>query len=319
MSTTSPSPPDPVLDAKKFVPRRAMLYVPGDDENKLKKIPGINADCAILECEDGVALNRKADARNIIAKVLDEITFGRTEPVLRVNSIRSGFAEDDLKVVLRANNTPPTIAVPKIEGTSDIEWVAEKVIAILNERKLQKTFNLIIYIESAMALLNFESICRRAVELSEMGCPLTLEGVVFGSDDFCASIGAERTKDAKELLYARQKLLLVAKAFQIQAIDLVHIDLKDLDGLREQALEGARMGFTGKQVIHPSHVPIVQEAFYPNAEKVEWATELIKEFEGHQATGAGAFTFRGSMIDMPLLRQAKNIIQLVESIKPAPH
>lgn len=59
MSTTPPSPPDPVLDAKKFVPRRAMLYVPGDDENKLKKIPGINADCAILECEDGVALNRK--------------------------------------------------------------------------------------------------------------------------------------------------------------------------------------------------------------------------------------------------------------------
>lgn len=65
----------------------------------------------------------KADARNIIAKVLDEITFGRTEPVLRVNSIRSGFAEDDLKVVLSANNTPPTIAVPKIEQSSDIEWV----------------------------------------------------------------------------------------------------------------------------------------------------------------------------------------------------
>lgn len=292
-----------------------MLYVPGDDERKLQKIPTLNADCVILECEDGVALNRKAEARKIIAKFLDEIkSFGRTEPVLRINSIASGFAEEDLNVVLQAKNIPPTIALPKVENPTHIEWMAEKVGSILQERKITQNINLIIYIESALAVLNFEAICRRAVELSDLGIPLTLDAVVFGSDDFCASIGAERTKDAKELLYARQKILLTAKAFQLQAIDLVHIDLKDFDGLREQALEGARMGFTGKQVIHPSHVPIVQEAFCPSAERVEWATELIKEFQEHQATGQGAFIFRGSMIDMPLLRQAKNIVQLMESI-----
>lgn len=299
-----------------------MLYVPGDDERKLQKIPTLNADCVILECEDGVALNRKAEARKTIAKFLDETTFGRTEPVLRINSIASGFAEEDLQVVLQANNLPPTIAVPKVEDPTHIEWIAEKVVSILRKRKLEKNINLIVYIESALAVLNFEAICRRAIELSDLGSPLTLDAVVFGSDDFVASIGAERTKDAKELLYARQKVLLVAKAFQLQAIDLVHIDLKDLDGLKEQALEGARMGYTGKQVIHPSHVPIVQEAFSPSAEKVEWATELIKEFQDHQTTGQGAFIFRGSMIDMPLLRQAKNIVQLMESInttQPHPH
>lgn len=291
-----------------------MLYVPGDDERKLQKIPTLNADCVILECEDGVALNRKAEARKTVAKYLDEIKFGRTEPVLRINSIASGFAEEDLKVVLQAKNLPPTIALPKVEDASHVEWIAERVVSILHDRNVTKHLNLIVYIESALAVLNFEAICRRAIELSDLGCPLTLDAVIFGSDDFCASIGAERTKDAKELLYARQKVLVIAKAFQLQAIDLVHIDLKDLDGLREQALEGARMGYTGKQVIHPSHVPIVQEAFSPSAERVEWATELIKEFQEHQKSGQGAFIFRGSMIDMPLLRQAKNIVQLMESI-----
>lgn len=147
-----------------------------------------------------------------------------------------------------------------------------------------------------------------------MGAPFILEGIVFGSDDYLANIGGERTKDAKELLYARQKLVLVAKAFQLQAIDLVHIDYKDTETLKEQSLEGARMGYTGKQVIHPIQVPIVQDAFSPSQIKVEWATELIKAFEEHQQSGKGAFTFRGNMIDMPLLRQAKNIVQLQQHI-----
>lgn len=73
------------------------------------------------------------------------------------------------------------------------------------------------------------------------------------------------------------------------------------------------MKLSGKQVIHPSQIPVVQECFLPSKEKLEWAEELVKEFQLHQKTGKGAFTFRGSMIDMPLLLQAQNIIQLVES------
>jgi citrate lyase subunit beta-like protein len=101
-----------------------------------------------------------------------------------------------------------------------------------------------------------------------------------------------------------------AKAFEMQAIDLVHIDYKDLDGLREQAEEGARMGFTGKQVIHPGQVPVVQKAFSPSQEKIQWATELISEFREHEKQGKGAFNFRGHMIDMPLVKQAQRILDM---------
>ena len=127
---------------------------------------------------------------------------------------------------------------------------------------------------------------------------------------------------------------MTAKAFQLQAIDLVHIDYKDLDGLREQAEEGARMGFTGKQVIHPSQVGVksfcnakegllhgcslqvgpTQEAFTPSAKRMEWAEQLVREFREHEQSGKGAFNFRGSMIDMPLVKQALNILELKDRL-----
>merc|ERR1711963_684444 len=108
--------------------------------------------------------------------------------------------------------------------------------------------------------------------------------------------------------------IATTKAFRLQAIDLVDINFKDLDSLRVQCEEGARMGFNGKQVIHPAQIPVVQEAFAPSPEKISWATELIQAFEQHQQEGKGAFTFRGHMIDMPLLKQAQNIVDLSKAI-----
>ncbi|KAL5009887.1 hypothetical protein ScPMuIL_012192 [Solemya velum] len=93
----------------------------------------------------------------------------------------------------------------------------------------------------------------------------------------------------------------------------------DLDGLRLRALEGAAIGFTGKQVIHPGQIPIVQEAFSPTPEKVELAKEIIKAFELHQKSGKGAFTFQGDMIDMPLVLQARNTVQMDKAIQRKLH
>lgn len=95
----------------------------------------------------------------------------------------------------------------------------------------------------------------------------------------------------------------------------MHIDYKDLEGLRLQSEEGSRMGFTGKQVIHPGQVPVVQKAFAPSEQKLEWATQLIKEFREHEKSGKGAFNFRGSMIDMPLVKQAQNIVDMQDLVK----
>ncbi|XP_048656638.1 citramalyl-CoA lyase, mitochondrial isoform X7 [Marmota marmota marmota] len=239
------------LPNHKYIPRRAVLYVPGNDEKKIKKIPSLNVDCAVLDCEDGVAANKKFS---------DKFSFH------------------------------------------------------LKGRKLEQPMNLIPFVETAMGLLNFKAVCEETLRIGpQMG--LFLDAVVFGGEDFRASIGATSSKETQDILYARQKIVVIAKAFGLQAIDLVYIDFRDADGLLRQSREAAAMGFTGKQVIHPNQIAVVQEQFTPSPEKIQWAEELIAAFKAHQQLGKGAFTFQGSMIDMPLLKQAQNIVTLATSIK----
>ncbi|KAM3862450.1 citramalyl-CoA lyase, mitochondrial [Diretmus argenteus] len=297
----------------RYVPRRAVLYCPGNDERKLRKLASLDVDCAVLDCEDGVALSKKAEARELIPRMLVELDLGRTEKCVRVNSVSSGLAEADLQVILQAEVLPPALMLPKVEDTEEVQWFVDRFQHHLKGRALTEPIRLVTFVETAVGLLNFKAVCEEVRRLAPTA-GLHHDGVVFGSDDFCASIGATRTKDARELLYARQKVVVTTKAFGLQAIDLVYIDYKDNEGLRQQAREGALMGFTGKQVIHPGQVQAVQEEFYPSQERVQWARELIAAFDQHQMEGKGAFTFRGSMIDMPSLKQAQNIITLAAAV-----
>ncbi|KAM6290763.1 citramalyl-CoA lyase, mitochondrial isoform 2-T3 [Porphyrio hochstetteri] len=264
----------------KYVPRRAVLYVPADDEKKIRKIPSLDVDCAVLDCEDGVALNRKREARLAVVKTLEDFDFGRAEKCVRINSVSSGLAEEDLEVLLQSKTLPSSMMLPKVENVEEIRW----------------------------------AVCEEALRTGPR-VGFHLDAVVFGGEDFRASIGATSSKETQDILYAQQKIIVTAKAFGLQAIDLVYINFRDEDGLRRQSREGASMGFTGKQVIHPNQIAVVQEQFSPSPEKIKWAQELISAFEEHQRLGKGAFTFRGSMIDMPLLKQAQNIVTLATAIK----
>ncbi|XP_037985486.1 citramalyl-CoA lyase, mitochondrial [Motacilla alba alba] len=298
----------------KYVPRRAVLYVPADDEKKIRKIPSLNVDCAVLDCEDGVALNRKREARLNIVKTLEEFDLGHGEKCVRINSVSSGLAEEDLEVLLQSKTLPSSMMLPKVENVEEIRWFSDKFLHHLKGRTLVEPMNFIPFVETAMGLLNFKAVCEEALRTgSQAG--FHLDAVVFGGEDFRASIGATSSKETHDILYARQKIVVTAKAFGLQAIDLVYIDFHDEDGLRRQSREGASMGFTGKQVIHPNQIAVVQEQFSPSPEKIKWAQELISAFEEHQRLGKGAFTFRGSMIDMPLLKQAQNIVTLATAIK----
>ncbi|XP_015929081.2 citramalyl-CoA lyase, mitochondrial [Parasteatoda tepidariorum] len=295
-------------------PRRAMLYVPGHDQKKIGKLNSINVDCAVLDCEDGVAANMKADARRNICEMLQTFNFGKTDCAVRINSVESGLAEEDLIAILKNNKLPDTLVVPKLDNPSQLMWLNDVLRSHLQPKKEFKMLNLLFLVESAISLLNLRSLCAKAMELSQEGF-FRLEGLIFGADDFCADIGANRSSDSRELVTSRQMFVIYAKAFKIQAIDMVHINYKDLDSLKKYSEEGANMGFTGKQVIHPMQVPVVQKAFSPSEEKIEWATELIKLFKIHQSEGKGAFIFRGNVIDKPLLLQAEYIIKMSDTNK----
>jgi citrate lyase subunit beta-like protein len=132
--------------------------------------------------------------------------------------------------------------------------------------------------------------------------------MIFGGEDYAASIGAMRTKLATELLYARQAVVAACAANDLQALDIVFIDFKDTEGLRAEAQEGAEFGFSGKQIIHPNQVQVTQEAFTPSEEAIAYAKRVVETFEASQKEGKGAYALDGKMIDMPLLRNAQKVL-----------
>lgn len=256
-----------------------------------------------------IFLFSQEEARNTIHNVLGRLKFGSSEVCVRINSIETGLAEDDLKAALTAKELPDSIVVPKVDSVEHLDWLSNKVSSLMRS-STDKKLGLVTQVESALSLLNLRTVCERGISTNR---PFRFEALVFGSDDFLVSIGATRTGDAKELLHARQSVVVHAKAFGLQAIDMVYINFKDPEGLRAQAEEGAMFGFTGKQIIHPGQIEIVNKTFSPSEDKVNWARDLVNAFEEQERVGKGAIDFHGNMIDMPTVQQARNVLQLVEA------
>ena len=278
--------------------RRALLYMPGDDRRKIEKATTLGVDSICMDMEDGVALNRKAEARAVIAQAMKELDFGKSERCIRINSIGSGMEKYDLAAALTAN--PDSIVVPKIETAEQVKWVSDHIETHeLASHKDIGTVRLLVGVETAQGILNLKEIAE---------ADKRLEAIIFGGEDYAASVGAVRTKAATELLYARQATVTACAANDLQAIDIVFIDFKDPDGLRVEAEQGAGFGFSGKQIIHPNQVSVVQEAFTPSDSAIEYAKRIVESFESSQNEGKGAYALDGKMIDMPLLKNAQKVL-----------
>ncbi len=277
--------------------RRALLYMPGDNWKMITKSITLGVDSICMDMEDGTAVNKKAEARATIAKALQELDFGASEKLARINSVGSGWEKDDIEAVLPYK--PDGIVIPKVESYEHVEW-ASKIIedAELKNGWQINSIRILIGVETAKGILN----------LKEIASHPRLDAIIFGGEDFAASIGATRTKDAVELLYARQAVIVACAAFDLQPLDIVTIDYKDLDALKIESEFGARLGFSGKQVIHPNQVPVVQEAFTPSDEAVAYARRIVETFEASQKEGKGAYSLDGKMIDMPLLKNAQKVL-----------
>jgi citrate lyase beta subunit len=278
--------------------RRALLYMPGDNWKMITKSISLGVDSICMDMEDATAVNRKAEARRTIVKALQELDFGSSEKLVRINSIGSGWEKDDIDAMLP--NHPDGIVIPKVEAYDHIEW-AGKIIeaAELKYGWPVNSIRVLIGVETAKGILN----------LKEIAAHPRLDAIIFGGEDFAASIGATRTKDAVELLYARQAVVVACVANDLQAIDIVTIDYKDMEALKIESEFGARLGYSGKQIIHPVQVQPVQTAFTPNNQAIAYAKRIVETFEASQKEGKGAYSLDGKMIDMPLLKNAQKVLE----------
>jgi citrate lyase beta subunit len=266
--------------------------------HKIEKAAALDVDGVILDLEDGVAANRKDEARKIIAQALATLNFGHSERLVRINPFYSGRAQADLEAVLPGK--PDTIVVPKVDSPAILAEVDEIISHAEVDMNLAKgSIEVIGIIESAKAFINLPAICDASARLT---------GLVFGAEDLTADAGMTRTPAGTELLYARSALALHAAAFNLQAIDMVQTNFSDMARLTIEARQAADLGYAGKQVIHPAQIEAVQRVFTPDQAAIEHAQRIITGAAEAAESGRGAFSLDGEMVDLPVIKRAQTIL-----------
>ena len=270
--------------------RRSLLFSPGDRPEMMRKGPASGADVVIFDLEDAVAPGGKAEARGTVAEVLSDPEFDPDcEVCVRVNADPT-VADDDVKEAL-SGNPVDSVMLPKVERPEDAETLAD----ILDERGVEAP--LIAICESASGILHAEAIAAAD----------PVDALAFGAEDFSANVGATRTAKGTEVLYAREHVVLAAAAAGVDAIDTLHTDIDDAERLAEETAFVLELGFDGKICIHPSQVPVVNEAFTPGPERIEWARRVLDAAEAAEREGRGVFRVDGEMVDAPLIGQAEQV------------
>jgi citrate lyase subunit beta/citryl-CoA lyase len=283
---------------------RSLLFVPGDSPRKLEKGLSSGADALILDLEDSVALDRKAEARSTTLAFL-----GRVEPqaprprlLVRVNALESGLIDADLDVVMAGR--PDAIMLPKAEGGASIIHLDAKLAVREALHGLPDGHTRIVAIATETAASLF-------VAGTYAGSSARLAGLTWGAEDLSVELGAETNRDAQGAFtapfsFARNLCLAAASAATVQPIDTVFIDFRDEPGLRREAEEARRDGFTAKMAIHPGQVAAINAVFTPTPAAIASAEAVVAAFAANP--GAGVIGIAGVMFDRPHLERAKRLL-----------
>lgn len=281
---------------------RSYLFVPGDSEKKLAKAESCGADALILDLEDAVAPARKSAARDMVRAYL-QANARKSELWVRVNPLASGMIEADLDAVLAA--TPDGLMLPKPDAPADVRALAD----LLDARGAPASIK-IIPVATETALAPFHLGGYAAARIAR------LSGLTWGAEDLSAALGAAGNRDANgewSFTYklARSLTLLAAHAAGVQAIETLHADFRDLEGLAASSRAARAEGFSGRLAIHPDQVAVINEAFTPSDAEVSHARRVAAAFEADPSVGVASID--GKMLDQPHLRAARAILAQSEA------
>lgn len=284
---------------------RSWLYVPGDNDRKMARADGSGADAVVLDLEDSVAPANRAQARLKVRRFLeDRPREGRNYQLwVRINAFDDS-ALTDLSAVI--DGAPDGIVLPKIDGPADVERLGHCLDALEVHCGLPPGATRIVAVatETPRAVLGLPAFAHAHLP--------RLAGLNWGAEDLSAAIGASTNLDRDgrwSLTYrwTRSAVLLAAKAAGVQAIETVHVDYKDIEGLRASCRDAAQEGFTSRAAIHPDQVAPINEAFAPSPEEVALARQVVAAFD--KAEGVGTIGIDGKMFDIPHLKRARKVLE----------
>ena len=297
----------PVLDQNRYETGRerfrfSRLYLPGNSPSMMLNAGIHQPDGIILDLEDSVAPEKKAEARILVRNALCQVDFYGAERMVRINQLPAGL--EDLDEVIPSY--PHLVLLPKCEHGSQVIEVVERIQSILKTHKQMREIYLMPIIESALGVENAFEIATASRSVVAMA---------IGLEDYTADLGVKRTQRGKESLYARTRLVNACKAASIQPIDSVYSDVANMDGLKKNVETSRSLGFEGMGCIHPRQVPVIKKAFIPTQNEIEKALLIVKAFEEAEARGSGVVALGSKMIDPPVVKRAQKTLELASKLK----
>ncbi len=282
---------------------RSWMFVPGNRDRFLAKAASSNADCVLLDLEDGVLPESKVQAREMVSAAL----HGEFRPMrfVRVNASGTPWHLDDLVSVIASK--PDGICLPKCNTPKDVVELAARLDTLETVFGVVcGTTRIVGAIESPQGILNAPAIA--------LADPRLL-GLMLGAEDLALELGlgTAREAEAAQLIYPRSALVIACAAAAVVSIDGVYPNLDDASGMAEDALRARRLGFSAKSTFNPRQVAVINETFSPRAEELEYAEEVAWAFEEAERRGDASVAVRGQLVDRPIAMRARRLLERAQA------
>lgn len=284
--------------------RRSMLFLPGNSPNILLNADFLGSDSIILDLEDAVAPTEKDSARILVRNAIQSLEYTR-EVIVRINPVDSPYWQKDLEYIIPVK--PDMIMPTKVSCAGDVKIIAEYIGKLEEEQGMEVgSVKIIPLIETTLGVENSFEIA---------SADERVKAIFLGGEDLTADLRCKRTKEGTEILYARSRMVMAARAAGVDVYDTPWTDVEDYEGLIKDASFAKGLGFSGKASISPRHVRFINDVFSPTAEEIQYAKDVFETIEKAKAEGKGVVSLRGKMIDAPIVARAKQVLEAAEAMK----
>ena len=275
------------------------MFVPGNNPGMMQDAFIYGPDSIMLDLEDSVTMAEKDAARLLVHNALKTIDYGNTEMVVRINPLNTAYGKKDVEAVVKAG--VHVIRMPKTETAEEVREVEREIERVEKEIGCLGRTKIMAAIESTLGIVNAYEI---AVASESM------MGIALGAEDYCANLKTQRSPEGTELLFARQQIVVAARAAGIDALDTVYSNLNDMETFRKEVELIKQLGFDGKSIINPRQIEIVNEVFAPTEKAIEKAKTIIAAIKEAEKRGSGVIAVNGKMVDRPVVIRAQRTIDL---------
>lgn len=283
---------------------RSLLFLPGNNPNMLINGNSLGADAVVFDLEDAVSPDEKDAARILVRNSMRYMDFSVCETVVRINSVDTPYWKSDLDSILPEK--PDLILLPKAGTAEDVLLVDEYMREVEKRHGIEeKSVGLMPLIETALGVENSYHIA---------SCTDRVKALFLGAEDLTADLRCERTKEGKEIEYARTRLVVSARAAGVDVYDTPFTDVNDDEGIVTDTLKAKSLGFSGKASISPRHVEVINDIFSPTEKEIDYAYEVLDAISFAKKQGKGAISLHGKMIDAPIVARAERVIAMAKAL-----